>query len=104
MKVFEGFNIKDMELRNRIVMPPMCMYSSDDTGIVKEFHRMHYGARAYGGTALVIQEATAVEPRGRISDKDLGIWSDEHIERKESSIARFSRESRGAVGFLHCYV
>lgn len=80
MKVFEGFNIKDMELRNRIVMPPMCMYSSDDTGIVKEFHRMHYGARAYGGTALVIQEATAVEPRGRISDKDLGIWSDEHIE------------------------
>lgn len=80
MKAFEGFKIKDMELRNRIVMPPMCMYSSDDSGVIKEFHRMHYGARAYGGTGLVIQEATAVEPRGRISDKDLGIWSDEHIE------------------------
>ena len=79
MKAFEGFNIKDMELRNRIVMPPMCMYSSDETGFVKKFHRMHYGARAFGGTGLIIQEATAVEPRGRISDKDLGIWSDEHV-------------------------
>lgn len=80
MKAFEVFKIKDMELRNRIVMPPMCMYSSDNTGFVKEFHKMHYGSRAFGGTGLVIQEATAVEPRGRISDKDLGIWSDEHIE------------------------
>ena len=79
MKAFEGFNIKDMELRNRIVMPPMCMYSSDETGFVKKFHRMHYGARAFGGAGLIIQEATAVEPRGRISDKDLGIWSDEHV-------------------------
>jgi len=80
MKAFEVFKIKDMELRNRIVMPPMCMYSSDDSGVVKDFHRMHYGARAFGGAGLVIQEATAVESRGRISDKDLGIWSDEHID------------------------
>jgi len=80
MKALEVFKIKDVELRNRIVMPPMCMYSSDDSGIVKDFHRLHYGARAFGGTGLVIQEATAVESRGRISDKDLGIWSDEHID------------------------
>jgi NADPH2 dehydrogenase len=55
------------------------MYSSDHTGAVKEFHKMHYGARAIGGAGLIIQEATAVEPRGRISDRDLGLWSDDHI-------------------------
>lgn len=80
MKVFEGFKIKDLVLRNKIVMPPMCMYSSDSDGNVKEFHKMHYGARSMGGSGLVIQEATAVESRGRISDGDLGIWSDEHID------------------------
>jgi NADPH2 dehydrogenase len=80
MKTFEKYSIHGLELRNRIVMPPMCMYSSDDTGTAKEFHRMHYGARAIGGAGLIIQEATAVEPRGRISDRDLGLWSDDHIE------------------------
>ncbi|WP_422485319.1 NADPH dehydrogenase NamA [Gudongella sp. DL1XJH-153] len=80
MKAFEKYTLKDMEIRNRIVMPPMCMYSSDDTGSVQEFHKMHYGARAIGGTGLIIQEATAVEPRGRISDRDLGLWSDDQLE------------------------
>ncbi len=80
MKAFEKYTLKDMEIKNRIVMPPMCMYSSDNTGTVQEFHKMHYGARAIGGTGLIIQEATAVEPRGRISDRDLGLWSDDHIE------------------------
>jgi len=80
MKTFEKYTIQGLELNNRIVMPPMCMYSSDDTGTVKEFHRMHYGARALGGAGLIIQEATAVEPRGRISDRDLGLWSDDHIQ------------------------
>lgn len=79
MKTFEKYSIHGLELRNRIVMPPMCMYSSDHTGAVKEFHKMHYGARAIGGAGLIIQEATAVEPRGRISDRDLGLWSDDHI-------------------------
>ncbi|MCR3954956.1 MAG: NADPH dehydrogenase NamA [Gudongella sp.] len=79
MKTFEKYSIHGLELSNRIVMPPMCMYSSDDTGAVKEFHKMHYGARAIGGVGLIIQEATAVEPRGRISDRDLGLWSDDHI-------------------------
>lgn len=80
MQVFEKYKIKDMELENRIVMPPMCMYSSDNEGEIKDFHRIHYNARALGGTGLIIQEATAVEPRGRISDRDLGIWDDYHID------------------------
>jgi NADPH2 dehydrogenase len=80
MKAFEGYKIKNIELRNRVVMPPMCMYSSDANGYVQDFHRMHYGARSIGGAGLVIQEATAVETRGRISEGDLGIWTDKHIE------------------------
>ena len=73
------YNLKDLNLRNRIVMPPMCMYSSDESGLVKNFHRTHYGARALGGVGLIILEATAITKNGRISSKDLGIWSDDHI-------------------------
>src|SRR5690554_543112 len=79
-QVFEAYKIKNLEMKNRIVMAPMCMYSSDGTGNVLDFHRVHYGTRAVGGTALIIQEATAVTPNGRISSDDLGIWQDEHIE------------------------
>ena len=78
--LFESLKVGSLELRNRIVMAPMCMYSSDDTGTVKPFHIEHYATRAMGGVGLVIIEATAVEPRGRISAEDLGIWSDAHIE------------------------
>lgn len=80
------FKLKDLELRNKIVMPPMCMYSSDESGFVKDFHKIHYGARALGGVGLIIVEATAIEPRGRISDHDLGIWSDDHIEGLKSLV------------------
>ena len=79
-KVFESIKIKDLELKNRIVMPPMCQYSSDDQGFAKDFHLVHYASRAIGGVGLIIIEATAVEPRGRISDRDLGLWSDSHVE------------------------
>ena len=68
--------IADVALRNRVVMPPMCMYQSDDTAQVKDFHQYHYTARALGGVGLIIVEATGVEGRGRISDYDLGIWTD----------------------------
>ena len=81
MKLFEPYVInKGLVLKNRIVMAPMCMYSSNPDGFVGHFHLTHYTTRAYGGVALIIQEATAVEARGRISDGDLGIWSDEHVE------------------------
>lgn len=79
-KLFESIKIKDMELKNRIVMPPMCMYSTDDNGHANDWHYIHYATRAIGGTGLIIVEATAVEKRGRISIRDLGIWDDSHVE------------------------
>ena len=79
MMIDQPFTVRSLALRNRIVMPPMCMFSSDATGVAQDFHRLHYGARAMGGTALVIEEATAVTPEGRISDRDLGIWDDAQI-------------------------
>lgn len=79
MMSFESCSIKNMNLRNRIVMPPMCMYSSDDSGKVKDFHFAHYVNRAIGGVGLIIMEATAVVPNGRISQNDLGIWGNGHF-------------------------
>lgn len=79
MNIFKSYKLKDLELKNKIVMPPMCTYSSTTEGFVQTFHNMHYGARAIGGTGLIILEATAIDPKGRISDHDLGIWSDAHI-------------------------
>jgi NADPH2 dehydrogenase len=80
MMLFEPITIKGMTLRNRCVMAPMCMYSALDGAKVSMFHRIHYTTRAFGGLGLIIQEATGVEPRGRITDHDLGIWSDDQIE------------------------
>ena len=80
MQALTSYKIKNMELRNRIVMPPMCMYSSDESGFVKDFHKVHYTARAIGGVGLIIVEATAVVPNGRITSNDLGIWCDDQIE------------------------
>jgi NADPH2 dehydrogenase len=68
-----------LQLKNRIVMAPMCMYSADEHGFVLPFHFAHYTARAYGGVAMVITEATSVEARGRISAQDLGIYDDRHV-------------------------
>jgi 2,4-dienoyl-CoA reductase-like NADH-dependent reductase (Old Yellow Enzyme family) len=86
--------IRDVTLRNRIVVSPMCEYSSTD-GFVNDWHLVHLGSRAVGGAALVFTEATAVTPEGRISPQDLGIWKDEHIEPL-ARITRFIRE-QGAV-------
>lgn len=79
MHLFTEGQIGHLTLKNRVVMAPMCMYSADEAGFVQPFHLSHYTARAYGGVSLIIQEATAVEPRGRISDHDLGIWDDAHV-------------------------
>ena len=78
-KLFEPLRIKDVELRNRIVVSPMCEYSSDD-GFANDWHFVHLGSRAVGGAGLVFTEAIAVSPEGRISPDDLGIWKDEHID------------------------
>jgi len=77
--LFSPVEIQGVVLRNRVVMPPMCQYASDEGGEVKPYHLAHYGARALGGVALAIVEATAVHPDGRISLADLGIWADSHV-------------------------
>lgn len=72
--------IKGVNLSNRIVVSPMCQYSSTD-GFASDWHLVHLGSRAVGGAALIIAEATAVSPEGRITYGDLGIWKDEHITK-----------------------
>jgi 2,4-dienoyl-CoA reductase-like NADH-dependent reductase (Old Yellow Enzyme family) len=92
--LFAPLQLRDVHLRNRIGVSPMCQYSSTD-GFANDWHFVHLGSRAVGGAALVMTEASAVLPEGRISPQDLGIWKDEHIE----SLARIFRfiEQHGAV-------
>jgi len=76
--LFEPFQLRDIVLKNRIGIPPMCQYSARD-GIASDWHFVHYASRAVGGAALMILEATAVAAQGRISPGDLGIWDDKQI-------------------------
>ncbi|WOV89184.1 NADPH dehydrogenase NamA [Sporosarcina oncorhynchi] len=79
--LYSPYTIRGVEMKNRIVMAPMCMYSSHNSdGKVEDWHKIHYATRAVGQVGLIIVEATAVQPQGRISAGDLGIWSDDHIE------------------------
>ena len=87
-------SIRGVTLRNRVVMSPMCQYSSED-GLANDWHLVHLGSRAAGGVGLVVVEATAVAPEGRISPKDMGIWGDRHVEPL-ARIARFVH-AQGAV-------
>ena len=77
-QLFSPFRLREVECRNRIFMSPMCQYSAED-GEANHWHLIHYGARATGGAGLIIMEATAVSPEGRISPADLGLWDDHHI-------------------------
>ena len=76
--LFEPLRIRNITFKNRLVVSPMCQYSSED-GFANDWHLVHLGSRAVGGAALVLSEAAAVTPAGRISPGDLGIWKDEHI-------------------------
>ncbi|MGO4528956.1 NADH:flavin oxidoreductase/NADH oxidase [Paenibacillus sp. 2TAF8] len=79
-QLFSPYQFKSLELQNRVVMAPMCQYSvTAKDGIPNDWHQVHYVSRAVGGTGLIIIEMTDVDPDGRITDNDLGIWSDEHI-------------------------
>ena len=78
-KLFSSLTIGGLTLKNRIVMSPMCQYSATD-GFAGDWHMVHYGARASGGAGLIIIEATAVSPEGRITPGDLGLWNDDHIQ------------------------
>ena len=88
--------IRELTLRNRIAVSPMCQYSSED-GFANDWHLVHLGSRAVGGAALVIMEASAVEARGRISPQDQGIWKDEHIPFL-TRITAFLRQQGAAAG------
>jgi 2,4-dienoyl-CoA reductase-like NADH-dependent reductase (Old Yellow Enzyme family) len=89
--LFSPLALRGLELRNRIAVSPMCQYSSVD-GFASDWHVVHLGSRAVGGAGLVMTEAAAVAPNGRISPQDLGIWSDAHVE----TLARITR-------FLHAH-
>ena len=77
--LFQEFRLKDVALRNRIAVSPMSQYSSDN-GFPNEWHFVHLGSRDVGGAGLVMVEATAVSPEGRISLADSGIYLDDHVE------------------------
>jgi NADPH2 dehydrogenase len=79
-RLFEPYTIKEVEFKNRLAMAPMCQYSAHNDGLIQDWHRVHYTSRAVGQVGTIITEATAVESRGRISDKDLGLWSDAAIK------------------------
>ena len=93
-KLFSPLKIKDIEFKNRIFVSPMCQYSCE-SGMPNDWHLVHLGTRAVGGAGLVIAEATAVSPEGRISPGDCGIWSDEHTETFKSITAFI--EAQGAI-------
>lgn len=84
--LFTPIDIKKITLKNRIVISPMCQYSAAD-GFANNWHLVHLGSRASGGAGLIIQEATAVSPEGRISPEDLGLWNDDQIEKMKEITA-----------------
>jgi 2,4-dienoyl-CoA reductase-like NADH-dependent reductase (Old Yellow Enzyme family) len=94
--LFSTLDIRGVSFRNRIAVSPMCQYSAED-GLPNDWHLVHLGSRAVGGAALVIAEATAVSPAGRISPGDLGIWSDRHVEAFRP-VARFLKQNGAAPG------
>ena len=92
--LFAPIDIREVKLRNRVGVAPMCEYSSVD-GFANDWHLVHLGSRAVGGAAMVMTEAAAVLPEGRITPVDLGVWMDDHIPM----LARIFRfvEEQGAV-------
>ncbi|OJT27344.1 oxidoreductase [Archangium sp. Cb G35] len=94
--LFTPLTLRGLTLKNRIVVSPMCQYSSED-GFANDWHFVHLGTRAVGGAGLIIFEATAVEAIGRISPQDLGIWKDEHIAPL-ARITRFIHEQGSVAG------
>ena len=96
-KLFSTFKLRDTVFRNRIFVSPMCQYSARD-GVPNDWHLVHLGSRAVGGAGLVMVEATAVSPAGRISPADTGIWNDEQVEafRRISAFI----EAQGAVSAI----
>lgn len=91
-QLFSPYSIGKLQLKNRIVIAPMCMYSAED-GNMGDWHFLHLGQLALSGAGLLIIEATAVEPEGRISPKDVGLWCDENEQAIKDTLARVRRQS-----------
>ena len=96
VRLFDPLAIREVKFANRVFVSPMCEYSSVD-GFANDWHLVHLGSRAVGGAGLVLTEATAVLPEGRISPQDLGIWSDDHIKTL-SRIVTFIHEQGSVAG------
>lgn len=95
-KLFSSIKIRKIELKNRIVVSPMCQYSSKD-GLPNEWHFVHLGSRAVGGAGLIFTEATAISPEGRISPDDAGIWNDEQMNAYKK-ITSFIKSQKSIPG------
>ena len=94
--LFQPLTVRSVTLRNRIGVSPMCQYSAED-GVANEWHFVHLGSRAVGGAGIVMVEATAVAPEGRITPGCLGLWSDKHIEPL-ARIAKFVKQHGAVAG------
>lgn len=101
--LFSEYKIRDVVLKNRIVMSPMCMYScTEKDGKITSFHLVHYPSRAVGGAGLIILEASAVTAQGRISDQDLGIWKDDQISGLKQVVQLIHEAgSKSAIQLAH---
>lgn len=102
MSLFEVTRIKKLKLKNKIVMPPMCLYQAKNDGNANFFHQIHYAARALSGVGLIIVEATAVEARGRISNFDLGLWDNSQIKSHKKLVKQCQKfGAKVAVQLAH---
>jgi len=88
--LFDPYTLKGATLRNRIAVSPMCQYMADD-GVVNDWHRVHYEGLARGGAGLLVVEATAVSPEGRITPADLGLWNDAQADALRPVVASIKR-------------
>lgn len=96
--LFEPLTLRDLTVKNRIWLAPMCQYAVDsEDGVPTDWHLVHLGARAQGGFGLILAEATAVTPEGRISPQDTGLWNDEQ-QRSWSRIVDFVHTQDAAIG------
>ncbi|MBW8360569.1 MAG: NADPH dehydrogenase NamA [Kaistella sp.] len=95
--LYTPLKLRNIELKNRWVMSPMCMYSCEE-GVANDFHFVHYGSRAQGGTGLIMVEATGVVPEGRITNKCMGIWNDEQAAALKKIVDFVHGNSESKIG------
>jgi len=95
--LYTPIKFRNIELKNRWVMSPMCMYSCEN-GLANDFHFVHYGSRSQGGTGLIMVEATGVEPRGRITNHCMGIWNDQQAEELKKIVDFVHSRSESKIG------